>query len=392
MSKTETHDGREQKETRDPEDLTPHPYSARLYRQRVPSRRFIEDIAEQMEEPLVINEDGEIIDGVRRWLAALELGMDSVEVLEEPNRSSEEEQAAILRHNDDRDETFSQKMRVALEYEEMIAPRLEKRMKAGKSLDEQEDDPLLKSKEGENATANELAADRVGWGQTKYWQAKAIWDAKESGDETARKLVSRLDDPDPDPDDEISVNEAYESLHETDETPRDEDYISRGLTDQDDYAEEKTEAYGPVQASFVTNKVKLRRLFEKSTPFRDLNEKPESEEGEELDLYLEVQEEEVRTMTSEQIHVIQSRHSFSDDYFEEITLKSDAPIGIVLDGDLMAHKTEILQGRKIRVELRGSGDSSLADGIVSTDGSLHAWIAAPELHEEEYCWFNPESS
>lgn len=210
-------------ETRDPTTLTPHPYNAKLYRQTTPSERFIQDIAVKMEEKPIINEDDEIIDGVRRWLASLELGWDSIDVIERSYPSFEAEKAAILRHNDDRNETFSQKVRVALRYKEEVAPVLEKRMKAGKSANEIEEHPLLESNEGD--TANELAADLVGWGGTKLWQAEKIWEARhDSNDaiaELARELVQSLDDPE----DKTSVNRAKEKLDQERERQEFEDPV-----------------------------------------------------------------------------------------------------------------------------------------------------------------------
>lgn len=365
-----------------PRSLAPHPYSVRLYRQRVPSQRFIEDIAEQMEEPLVVNENDEIIDGVRRWLAALELGKVSIEAVEKSYPSVEAEKKAILRHNDDRDETFSQRIRVALEYDRLVSPVLEERMKTGKSLEEQEKDPLLKSKEGE--TALELAADRVGWGQTKYWQAKTVWKAKESGDNYAMKLVTRLDAGD------ISVNKAYEELNDReDETLQDEDYIRRGLSKEDDFAEEKMQTYGPVQASFQTDSRQFKLLLSKSSPLRKM-ERQKEDRKEFPDLYLEVSENEVRTHTSEQLHTVRSQHVFSDHYFEDVSLESDTSIGILIPSGLVDGMLGMVND-EIRIELRGSEDSSLAEGFVMTDGSLYTWIAAPNHHEDALEAINPDS-
>jgi ParB-like chromosome segregation protein Spo0J len=279
-----------------------------------------------MVEPLIVNENREIIDGTRRWLATLELEKDSVEVVEKSYSSVEEEEKAILHHNDDRDETFSQKIRVALEYERLVAPLLEKRMKAGKSLEEQEDHPLLKSKEGK--TALELAADRVGWGQTKFYEAKTVWEAKESGDNYARTLVTQLDA------DDTTVHAAYQELKEhEEETSRDEDYIVRGLSDQDVYAEEKIEAYGPIQASFRTEPHRFKNILSKSSPFRSLDG-ASSAADEDPDVYIEIRESEVRMLTAEQPGMIHSHHFFSEDYFEEIALESDGPVGIAIPIDL----------------------------------------------------------
>lgn len=189
-------------DTVDPEELKPHPYSTRIFRQRKPSGRFITEFADEQEEPLVIMPRRIIVDGHRRWLAALEAGMDEVEVRIEEYDSLARERRAILHQDDNRNPSFSQQMRLAEEYETEVAPIVKQRIQKGKPLDEL-DDPLQNLAEGGNVTTRELVADRVGWSGEKLRQAKKVWQAAQRGESWAQDSVKDLDD------EEESVNGAF---------------------------------------------------------------------------------------------------------------------------------------------------------------------------------------
>lgn len=170
--------------TRKLPELRKHPISKEIYDQTTDdiSDRFIQDIeANGVEEPIIINEDDRILDGIRRWMAAKRV--DDIDSIECIVRSYEDEEKAILRLNDDRAETFRQKMEVATRYKEKAEDALRERMELGKSLDEldPEEDPAQEFAEGENATAMELAADRVGWSDETFRKALKIWTRAEEG-------------------------------------------------------------------------------------------------------------------------------------------------------------------------------------------------------------------
>lgn len=349
---------------RDPSCLKPHPYSVRLYRQRTPKNRFIEDIAENLERPLIINENDELIDGVRRWLAISQLDWDRVDVVQRSFASIEEEKQAILRHNDDRDETFTQKIRVALEYEELVAPILERRMKAGKPIGEQEDDPLLESNEG--LTALELAADRVGWGQTKFWQAKTIWKEKESGHRRAEKLVKQLVA------DELTVNAAYESLNkEKSESDTEVPNEQRGTLLAEGVPVDLIEAdiKNPEQASFVVSSNNLRRmLLQIKLPSAFNTEDWQfihlEASGDGLSLNTVVEMDSIGK-TQE----IRARYVFPPRSFSQLTSQTES-IGIsLLIGDLLSY-LDILNGERIRVQFHGESGKDLGSALYLTNGDI----------------------
>lgn len=197
-------------------DLEPHPFSEELFKQDEPSSRFIQSIDEKLENPIIVNQDGLILDGVRRWKAATALDWNSIPVDKRTYGSTELEQLAILRHNDDREETFSQKMRIALRYKELVAPMMEKRIEQSEKIDFadlSENSPLPDLAEGK--TTRELVGDRIGWSGSKFYYARKVWEAANGGknyssdiSDFAKELVKDLDEG------EKSVHGAWTDLKE----------------------------------------------------------------------------------------------------------------------------------------------------------------------------------
>jgi hypothetical protein len=363
----------------DPDDLLPHQYSVWLYRQRIPSQRFIEDIAETMEKPLIVNDDDEIIDGVRRWLAGLVLGWETIEVIKKSYSSVEAEKQAILRHNDDRDETFSQKMRVALVYEKVVAPILEKRMKEGKSLDEQ-DDPLLESSEGD--TTDAIVADRVGWGETKYWQAKKIWEAKESGDSEAGGVTSNLDDG------EVSVNKAYETLNESDEDEDDDDLAptNMGTLVGEGIPLEEIEfnIVNEEQAAVVVSCDKLLRLFRKiRLPSELRNTQFIHLRFSEHEMSIETTGRQLAFRTTNETSIVRSEYSIHSDFFRKFTMARQNSVGISVMMDKVIEYLDKFAGGRVRLQFHAESNEQLASAILITDGGVQTHLKSPMR------WENP---
>lgn len=212
------------------DDLEPHEYNQEILPDDQPSERLVGDIAKNengIEEKLKVvpaPDDAEvkyyIIDGKQRWRVAKLLDWDTVpcEVREYDTEAAL--RIATLALNDHRDETFTQKVKMALQYEEKVAPYYEERMNAGKPLPDLEDaeDP---PSDLTGVTKRAYAADRVGWSTGKLNQAKQIWRAKKGDpkdiddediiDELQEKggeLVEQLDDETTD----MSVYRAYQEI------------------------------------------------------------------------------------------------------------------------------------------------------------------------------------
>lgn len=154
--------------------------------------RFIERSGGDIDDPPVVNQDNQILRGVRQWRAASMLGWDSIEVVKREYDGREEEQLAILNLHDRPDETIEQKVRRAMKYEEVVNDLLEDRMKAGKPLDEMENDPatdhpILELNEGERGRAIAEAAQYLDldYKETTYWKLKTIVEASDGDGEVA---------------------------------------------------------------------------------------------------------------------------------------------------------------------------------------------------------------
>ncbi len=201
-------------ETRRIDAPAPHWYREGLFGGTEPSSAFIKklEIDGKLENPIVVTPDDEIIDGVKRWKAAKALGWQEIPVVVRNYDDVEAEKWAVLRNNDYREMTFSQKVRFARESKALVKPMLEKRQQAGKSIAELgEDDPAQEIASGENINAREWAADDVNWNRETLRQAEKIWELANSdglGSELASELVRRLDDPDTN----IGVSSAYEEI------------------------------------------------------------------------------------------------------------------------------------------------------------------------------------
>jgi len=169
-------DGKPRIEKQRTNELKPHPRNEAIY--------GIEDVTELTErirqsgwvKPLVCTPDRTIISGHRRWLAAKELGLESlfVEVREFADETAELE--AILLENASREKTTEQKVREAEAWKEIEAARAKLRKtaaqnnQAGRAV--QENFPELLDVKGQ---ARDAIADRVGLGSGRtYEKASAV--------------------------------------------------------------------------------------------------------------------------------------------------------------------------------------------------------------------------
>jgi len=229
--------------TRDPITLKPHPLSTRLYgvidpleisgwqadmpaRGSVIQRMDTTDLLESIDRcgilmPLVINEDGIIISGSRRWKAALQVGLTSVPVEVRSFKNEIEEKQAILDYNQNREKTFSQKMREAELLEEIVGRRAKRRMLAGRR------NPTLIFGEGGSAKRHHRETDaivgaQVRMGKDTLRKGKKIWNKAKQGDWKAAESIEALDEG------ATSVNAAYTTLRKY-ENSLDKPKLSRQL-------------------------------------------------------------------------------------------------------------------------------------------------------------------
>lgn len=216
---------------KDPMTLIPHPVSASLYGEidemeirgwRADKSPFLNDntsIIQRMDVtdllksigrdgilvPLIINDDGVIISGSRRWIAALKLGLPSVPVEVRSFKNESEEKQAILDYNRYREKSFSQKMREAQLLKEIEAKKAKRRMLAGRR------DPTLTSGEGYSPKRHEretavIVAARMQMRKDTFRKGEKVWNEAKEGNEEAAKYVKAMDD------ETKSVNSAFLAL------------------------------------------------------------------------------------------------------------------------------------------------------------------------------------
>ncbi|MFC4438268.1 MULTISPECIES: ParB/RepB/Spo0J family partition protein [Natrialbaceae] len=181
-------------ETRDPNDLTPHPKNDEIYGDGAPDW-FVESIENKgIREPIVITEESNfddsevIISGHRRHDAAMKAGLEEVPVRFEEYETAAEELEALVDYNQQREKNFSQKIREALELESVERSRAKGRQGTRTDLDQNFGGSQF-------GTSAEKVAEMVGFGNPEtYRQARKVWVKKEEGYDWAEELVESLDE------------------------------------------------------------------------------------------------------------------------------------------------------------------------------------------------------
>jgi hypothetical protein len=215
---------------RDPKTLQPHPVSAALYlngrddwsidaRQmttleasnEIMKRMDVSDIQDSIarggiREPLVINPEGIIISGCRRWKVARILGLPSVRVEVKTFPNEIEEKQAILDYNMSRVKNTSQTMREADLHIEIIGKLARKRILAGK----RDPEPILAQGSKHQRKTNTIVGALSGMGKETFRKVEYIWQQAKSGDKKAVALIRNLDEK------TTSINAAFNTLKKDD--------------------------------------------------------------------------------------------------------------------------------------------------------------------------------
>ena len=185
-----------QQETRDPQDLTAHPKNDEIYADSAEDW-FINNVEENgVLEPVVVTENsyfenGEvIISGHRRVDAAIKAGLDEVPVRFEEYETAAAELATLVDYNQQREKTYSQKMREALTLESVERTRAKGRQGTRTDLDQN-------FGKGDWGSTPEKVAKKVGFGNPEtYRQARKVWTYYEEGYDWAEDLVKSLNEGD----------------------------------------------------------------------------------------------------------------------------------------------------------------------------------------------------
>lgn len=187
-------------EMRSPDELKRHEEHKQIYGEITISDWLVEDIAENgIRDRLIILPDNTVISGWRLRQHSLKAGVDEIQITVKEYEYEWQEREAIVANNQQRNKTFSQRMREAEVLEEVEKRRATQRQ--GTRTDLAPD-----SAEGDWGETAEKVGRSVGiGGSTKYRNAKAIWKAAHEDDESVmQREINAIDSGDQ------SVGGAYE--------------------------------------------------------------------------------------------------------------------------------------------------------------------------------------
>jgi ParB-like chromosome segregation protein Spo0J len=177
--------------------LKPHPRNATIY-----GNEDVSELVALIKEagkiivPLVINKESVIISGHRRWIAAKELGFETVPCEVKNYSSDEDELQELIFYNQTREKTAEQKIRESMTLEEVYASEAYKRKIANLKQNQSVMDNLAKSDEA-GATRDKVAQKAgLSSGRT-YERGKTVIEKidelkKDGKNEDAELLVDRL--------------------------------------------------------------------------------------------------------------------------------------------------------------------------------------------------------
>jgi len=230
-------------------DLKPHPINIDIYGSENVDRDLVESIRSKgILEPIVIKDNGIILSGHRRWLAAKELVLEEVPCRVIAFDSDLDEKEALIEFNRQRIKTFEQKMKEA-DYlfgieseraelrrratqfttivskqditvkptlaEPTLAPHNDNTAKAVKpTLAEREIEekiPIIPSKQ-EIGQVRDIISEKIGMKHSTFDKARKVWDDFKSGKETAVEQVKKLNTND------TTINRALNEIKQSEQS------------------------------------------------------------------------------------------------------------------------------------------------------------------------------
>lgn len=179
--------------------LKQNPLSTVIYGDEPLDVNLLNDIKENGQLTVItITEDYTIISGHRRCAVLKELGIQACcEIVSFEDELAEKR--AILSYNNQRDKTFSQKMREARELETIVKAQAHERKISNLK---QSDTPTL----AERGETRDIVSQAIGMKHSSYLKVKAVFDKAEAGDKIAKIIMDKLDAK------EITANEASNLL------------------------------------------------------------------------------------------------------------------------------------------------------------------------------------
>jgi site-specific DNA-methyltransferase (adenine-specific) len=162
---------------------------------------FLADISKNgILVPLSVKKDGTIISGHRRWKAAIQLELKNIPVNIISYADINEEKEAIISFNNQREKTFSQRMKEAEQLEIIEKERAKERKISGKSIDHR-----FYLTTGRKGRTSDTVAEKIGLGKrTTYEKATRIWEERKKP--AIAEMVKKIDAG------QISIHRAYEEV------------------------------------------------------------------------------------------------------------------------------------------------------------------------------------
>lgn len=249
-------------DTRNPNDLNRHPLNQDVYGDLTLEPDFIESVEQHgVLEPILIKSGDTIISGHRRHAAAIEVDLNEVPIREVSFDSELEEREAVIHHNKQRTKTFSQKMREAMELENIEKERANQRQGARTDIKQ----TFAASEFGQ--TRDKVAGD-LEMSHETYRQAKKVWQAKEEKVEIAVQAVEKIDNG------SQSIHGAYKELRRWEQIQELEDAV-----DWKDIRNSGTDTIGQQKGTFTDSKATLSDSNDWTDSLNELIEVYESRWG-----------------------------------------------------------------------------------------------------------------
>lgn len=172
-------------------DLKAHPRNEKIYGQEDVSD-LIGLISESGEiDRLIVNPDYVIISGHRRWLAAQELGYETLPCEIIKFESPEDEREALIRHNIARDKTNEQRTREGMELEAIISERSKERKVSKLKQRKSDMDKMTTSDDSLKENVSENTNDETG--TTRDIVARAVKISSGKKYERCKKVIEKAD-------------------------------------------------------------------------------------------------------------------------------------------------------------------------------------------------------
>ena len=172
-----------------PDQIFPHPENVKIYGDEKPDEGLIESIKENgILEMLIITEDGKIISGHRRWLAAKECGLEKIPCIIRRYDTPLAEKHEIVEHNRQREKSHIQKMREGEVHEEWEREQARRRQAATLPKEGQQGFHVVENlppHEDTGKTRDAVGAE-LGMSGRTYEKAKTVYDYAKKGGEHFR--------------------------------------------------------------------------------------------------------------------------------------------------------------------------------------------------------------